>query len=54
MLPRDLPPGSYSLSLNVLERDLMARVSLRDVLWEEDRWSGEVVGTVEVLQASDY
>jgi len=47
-LPQDLPQGLYTLQVRVLEQSLMARIHLRDVLSDADRWVGSPLGTVRV------
>jgi hypothetical protein len=44
-----LAPGRYRVSVRVLPEPVFARVSVRDLISDEDRWQGETLGVVTVL-----
>jgi len=48
-LPKNLPAGNYVLRAVVLEQEVMPRIRLRDVLSEDDRWQGPIIGEIEIL-----
>ncbi len=50
-LPATLEAGEYRLSIRVLARNLFETIDLRDVLQEQDRWSGRTLARIQVLAA---
>lgn len=51
-IPWHAPPGSYAVELSVQEKPWRPRRDLRDVLRDDDRYTGPVVATIEVLPAA--
>ncbi len=47
-VPGDLAPGRYRVSVRVLPRPMFLRVSLHDLLSENDRWQGKALAVVRV------